>query len=266
MLLGWAFVIIAILELFRRTFKHLTNYTISPNRTAPFEIALSDELKISSEGPVLSAFFKGDFLPASVRIQTPSFLFSIDPFLTSETISADAVLVTHDHPDHFSPTDIRKVYQAGKTRLIAPQSVATRLPDLPVEVLHPGEVLQLNDWTVTGIPAYSKGIPTHPLRAGYLGFLLACGNDRIYHAGDTHYVPELDSLSDLTLAILPINGGLFTMSTQQAADLVRRIQPKMVFPLHYPLGKGAGELFRHLVGDAASVILFPEKEQPSAEG
>ncbi len=258
MLLFWALVIIAILEGMRRISARLTDYTPSPNRDQPFEIVLADDLRIFSDGPVHSTFFQGDFLPASIGIHHQEQLFWIDPLRINDTESADAILISHDHPDHCSPEDIRKLYQAGKTRVIGPRAVAARLPDLPVEVLQPGAVLELSNWTVTGIPAYSTGIPTHPRRAGYLGFLLTCGPWCIYHAGDTHAVLELETLQNLTMAIIPIRGGLFTMSTREAAALIKRLQPQIVFPIHYPLGKREPDLLRELVGDAALIQAYPE--------
>ena len=259
MLFLLALTIILIAEIVRRTVKTMTAYTMSPNRGEPFIIPLADGLTVSTDGPVYSAFFKGDFLPASVKIHYQDQVYYIDPLHIGAAEAAHAVLITHEHADHFSPDDIRRVYQPGITRLIGPPSLVSRLPDLSVEVLKPGASLDLGACTITGVSAYSQGIPTHPQSAGYLGYLLAYGNQTIYHAGDTHYVPELDSLPPLTLAILPIKGGLFTMTTQQAADLVHRIRPERVFPLHYPLGKGEGAAFARLVGSASAVIVYPER-------
>ena len=47
---------------------------------------------------------------SSIRIQDGDRVIYIDPFRISGTQGdADFILITHDHYDHFSPEDIRKV-------------------------------------------------------------------------------------------------------------------------------------------------------------
>jgi len=55
---------------------------------------------------------------------------------------------------------------------------------------------------------------------------------RIYHAGDTDFIPEMKKLGKIDVAMLPI-GGIFTMDVEEAACAALAIKPKIVVPMHY---------------------------------
>ncbi|MFH1571246.1 MAG: MBL fold metallo-hydrolase, partial [Gemmatimonadota bacterium] len=60
---------------------------------------------------------------------------------------------------------------------------------------------------------------------------------RIYHAGDTDVIPEMDSL-EVDIALLPVSG-TYVMTPEEAAQAAAAIQPKIAIPMH--LGRGIGE-------------------------
>jgi L-ascorbate metabolism protein UlaG (beta-lactamase superfamily) len=94
------------------------------------------------------------------------------------------------------------------------------------------------------------------------GFLLTLADGtRLYHAGDTALITDMQLLrGQVDVALLPI-GDNFTMGPDDAARAVEFIQPKTVVPMHYntfPLIQQDPEAFRALVGDRARVeILQP---------
>jgi L-ascorbate metabolism protein UlaG (beta-lactamase superfamily) len=71
----------------------------------------------------------------------------------------------------------------------------------------------------------------HP-RGFNVGFVFRVGDQTIFHAGDTGRVPEMASLGDIDVALLPI-GGTYTMAEAEAAEAVRMIRPKVAIPMHY---------------------------------
>ena len=79
---------------------------------------------------------------------------------------------------------------------------------------------------------------------------------RIYHAGDTALLLDMQLLrGEVDVAILPI-GDNFTMGPADAARAVGFIEPKVVIPVHYntwPLIEQDPEYFRALVGEQARV-------------
>ena len=64
------------------------------------------------------------------------------------------------------------------------------------------------------------------------GFILTLDGFRVYIAGDTEDIPEMANIKDIDVAFLPCNQP-YTMLPEQLANVVRMIQPKVVFPYHY---------------------------------
>jgi L-ascorbate metabolism protein UlaG (beta-lactamase superfamily) len=91
------------------------------------------------------------------------------------------------------------------------------------------------------------------------GFLLDIDGRRIYHAGDTALIMEMQLLKDrVDVALLPI-GDNFTMGPEDAVRAIEFIAPRVVIPMHYdtwpPIEQDTGA-FRSLVGDRAEVVVL----------
>lgn len=89
------------------------------------------------------------------------------------------------------------------------------------------------------------------------GFLLTLDDGlRLYHAGDTALISDMQLLrGQVDVALLPI-GDNFTMGPDDAARAVEMIAPKTVVPMHYntfEVIQQDPEAFRALVGDRARV-------------
>jgi len=166
----------------------------------------------------------------------------IDPYnIKEDSEKADIILLTHSHYDHCSVADIEKVIQEG-TRIIAPadcQSKITRF-EIPIEmnVVEPGQELDLGDVKISVMPAYNTDKPFHPQDEGWVGYLIKMNDVLIYHAGDTDVIPEMQKLtghkqSDKDfVTLLPI-GGRFTMSVEEAVEAAKMIRPSLAVPMHY---------------------------------
>jgi L-ascorbate metabolism protein UlaG (beta-lactamase superfamily) len=176
-----------------------------------------------------------------------------DPWrLPAELPKADLVLVSHEHGDHCSPEDVKKVSAPG-TLIVANQTAAPKLQG-DVRVLHPGEEMRIGDVTVQAVPAYnitkfrSPGVPFHPRSAQHNGYIVTLDGERIYFAGDTDHIPEMAEIQ-CDIALVPV-GGTYTMTAEEAAEAVRSIQPKVAVPMHYgPSAAGtpdAGTRFKEL--------------------
>ena len=55
---------------------------------------------------------------------------------------------------------------------------------------------------------------------------------RIYHAGDTDFIPEMKNLKDIDVALLPVSG-TYVMTAEEAVDAANAIKPKIAVPMHY---------------------------------
>ena len=97
---------------------------------------------------------------------------------------------------------------------------------------------------IRAVPAYninkfrSPGVPFHPRESGYVGFILTVEGQRIYHAGDTDAIPEMESI-DADIALLPVSG-TYVMTADEALEAIKAIKPKIAIPMH--IGRGIGSL------------------------
>ena len=56
--------------------------------------------------------------------------------------------------------------------------------------------------------------------------------ERLYHAGDTDVIPEMDQVVGVEVALLPVSG-TYVMTSGEAAEAARRIQPQVAIPMHW---------------------------------
>ena len=91
--------------------------------------------------------------------------------------------------------------------------------------------------TIKAVPAYNlvhkreNGQPFHPKGVGN-GYVVTFGDTKIYVAGDTENIPEMQALQGIDIAFLPMNLP-YTMTPQMVADAARSFRPKILYPYHY---------------------------------
>ncbi len=163
----------------------------------------------------------------------------IDPFKLSRSEAADIVLVTHEHHDHFSPDDLKKVVGPSSTIVTIKlnEKGAAKLGARTVLTVKPGDIKQVEGLTVQAVPAYNvskfrePGKVFHPKGDGRVGFILTIGGVRIYHAGDTDAIPEMSQIKT-DIALLPVSG-TYVMTAEEAGEAARMIKPTIAIPMHY---------------------------------
>jgi len=62
--------------------------------------------------------------------------------------------------------------------------------------------------------------------------VITFGNKRVYVAGDTENIPEMNRLKNIDIAFLPMNLP-YTMTPQMVADAAKAFKPKILYPYHY---------------------------------
>jgi L-ascorbate metabolism protein UlaG (beta-lactamase superfamily) len=164
----------------------------------------------------------------------------IDPYRVPEGApKADLILVTHGHYDHFSPQDVERLTQK-RTWLVAPAVVAERVNGNVLSIA-PGETIEdelVRGVAIRAVAAYntskrdSDGNVFHPREAGWVGYDLNFRGERLYHSGDTDVIPEMDSVTGVDVALLPVSG-VYVMTAEEAAEAARRIQPRVAVPMHW---------------------------------
>lgn len=187
---------------------------------------------------------------AAFKITGREVVIYIDPYEIRSKDEADIVLITHDHFDHASPKDIRKI-AAPKTSIVGPKKAKVELAGLPgtFHEIAPGEEIEIAGVSIRAVPAYNIGKSYHPRSAGYVGYIVGVDGKSIYHAGDTDLIPEMEGLG-VDVALLPV-GGTYTMDAREAAEAFRRIGAKEGIPMHCGTIVGSerdAEAFRRLIG------------------
>lgn len=162
----------------------------------------------------------------------------IDPFSKvadySKLPPAQFVLITHEHRDHLDPEALAKV-RTDKTIVVLTGICAKQVEG--GVVMHNGEVRTIGGLIIEAVPAYNllhrreNGQPFHPQGAGN-GYVLTFGDQRMYIAGDTENIPEMQRLEGINWAFLPMNLP-YTMTPEMVAEAARRFRPQILYPYHY---------------------------------
>ena len=169
----------------------------------------------------------------------------IDPFQIRSSTPADIILVSHDHYDHCSPDDIRKIQHKGSVILTDKTSAAKLSGD--VRVVKPGDSMTIGGIPIAVVPSYNTNKQFHPKAAGMLGFVITVDGVRMYHAGDSDFIPEMKNIK-ADIALLPVSG-TYVMTADEAAQAALAIKPQVAVPMHYDA----------IVGSRADAQRFAEK-------
>lgn len=170
---------------------------------------------------------------------------------------ADVIFVTHEHYDHFSVDDIKKVLKED-TQIIVPLGMMDMIREkkLPIQSFHgmlPGQMESCAGVKCHGIPAYNIDKPFHPKSNNWLGYLIEMDGKTYYAMGDTDVTPEVATVN-ADVVFIPI-GGKYTMDAIQAAEFINKKQPELVIPIHYG-DHSVGELFKKVLRPGIEVQLF----------
>lgn len=173
---------------------------------------------------------------AGFKIKTKDGVLYIDPFqLTGEQEKADVLLLSHSHPDHLDEASVHSVAKP-ETVVFCSQDCKEPIEKLTkVEAIHP---LAPNEEKIFGhlkietLPAYNIDKPFHPKENDWLGFIIEIEGTRIYFAGDTDVLEELEGIK-CDIGLFPV-AGIYAMTAEEAAGLANKIQPKVVsIPMHW---------------------------------
>ena len=202
------------------------------------------------------------------RIRVGRSVVYIDPYRVPEgSAPADLILVTHGHYDHFSPQDVERL-STKRTWLVGPAAVAERVSG-QVHSIAPGELLEdelVRGVHVAAVAAYNtskrdgEGRVFHPREAGWVGYELNLRGERLYHSGDTDVIPEMDGVTGVDVALLPVSG-TYVMTPQEAAEAARRIQPRVAVPMHWGEHLGTADDARTFAEKASVEVRIMEKAQ-----
>ncbi|MEU1685631.1 MBL fold metallo-hydrolase [Micromonospora sp. NPDC005707] len=178
-----------------------------------------------------------------LRLEHDGGVLAVDPGVFSDPAAldgADAVLITHEHPDHVDVETLTRALDRRPARIYGPASLTGVLGDVAeaLTVVTPGE-----SFTAAGVAVRAYGgqhaviHPDIPVVQN-IGYLF---NDVVYHPGDALVVPD-DVQVDTLFA--PIHAPWSKFS--EVVDFIRAVAPRRAFALHDALlnANGFGVLDR----------------------
>jgi len=171
---------------------------------------------------------------SSIQIEHAGKVIQVDPWSMldlSRYKKADLILITDDPIHHLDVKAIQALRKPGAP-VIIPEVGKGKLPD--GIIMANGERASEGGITVEAIPAYDimPGEPAHP-KGKSNGYVITLGGTRIYVAGVTECVPEVRALKQIDVAFVPLNVPPGRMTPAAAADCVKTMAPKIVYPYHY---------------------------------
>ena len=178
------------------------------------------------------------FAHACVRVEHDGAVVVIDPghFADASVVDgADAVLITHEHPDHYFADHLRGSDAAVFTIDAVARRIAEEAPDVAerVTVVSPGQSFD------PGIPARAVGelhAVIHPETPRFhnSGYVLTAGSEKLYHPGDALTGPD----EHVDVLCLPVSAPWLKAS--EAVDFARAVRAPRNLAIHDRIYSEAG--------------------------
>lgn len=162
----------------------------------------------------------------------------VDPgkFTTPITESAGtvAVVVTHQHDDHWTPEQLGRIVAANPdVRIFGPAGVAAAASDFAVETVTAGDEVDVGPFRLRFFGGRHAQIhPSIPI-IDNVGVVV---NDALSYAGDSFAVPE-----GVAVDVLAAPANAPWMKISEVMDYIIAVAPRRAFPTHEMLLSRAGK-------------------------
>ena len=187
-----------------------------------------------------------------IRIDADPVIY-FDPYEIQPGVKAGILLITHEHYDHCSPEDVKKILGSETVIVTETDSAAKLTADLGslvegrINILAPGEDIMVKGVSITAVPSYNINKKFHPKANNWLGFVVRVDGVTVYHAGDTDLIPEMANIH-CDISLLPVSG-TYVMTATEAVEAALQIQPNLAIPMHYG----------SIVGDEGDAAVFQKE-------
>lgn len=163
-------------------------------------------------------------------------------FTTSSDVAA--VILTHEHADHFDKPLLQKIIDANPQAVIlAPTEMAERLPNLASQAIAPGDAKTIGPFNLEFFGGQHAAIHPAIPRVVNVGVLV---DDTFYYPGDSFELPN----KQIKALALPVTAPWLKVS--EPIDFMLKLEPTLVFPVHDHIASDDGKaLVDSLIGGFA---------------
>jgi len=177
---------------------------------------------------------------AGVMIEADGLRIYIDPIDLSSSYNefpADAILITHEHGDHYQESTI-DIISTDETIIAMPDIVAAISTLDNVTAVAPEDSFLVGSINISCFYMYTFApegyTSSHPIENNYVSYLVDIDGFVIFHAGDSSNIPEYSQLqSKVDVAMLPLGPGCQTMTGIDVVNALDMIKPAYFIPIHY---------------------------------
>ncbi len=173
---------------------------------------------------------------------------------------ADQIWITDPSPEHLDLHAIRAV-SMDSTQLIVDAMTARQLRGLLSFVpLLDGVEITVDEIELMALPAFRAEMsPEGPKLEPSNSYLATFGEFRLFLAGQAHFVPGVQGIEKVDVALLSIDG-LSSLSAEQAAVITRALDPIALLPYQY--GADDPAKLAELLADSTTMILPLNSSEP----
>lgn len=158
------------------------------------------------------------------------------PLCKAEDIVFDALLITHEHNDHFDVDSIADLMKNGHAQVYTNAPVVGQMKDMGLDMSRVHLMRKNIPFSLGECSVIPMDCDHGDLAPEALGLMLDFGFSRIYFAGDTALTSDRLEQAILTkpeVAILPINGAYGNLDGPEAAELALMLGSKICIPCHF---------------------------------
>jgi len=168
-----------------------------------------------------------------IRTRTKTLVFDpadVDPAIFK---TVDAILITHEHDDHFDELLTKEIYRRTKCPIVVDSTSAGRLKDaLPTGKLHEmrvGKEIKIGNITVRAESF------RHPATAPVSYFITTEDGVKIYYTGDSLPYPGMKQIGERSppdVVFCTVGVPAPGASPETGLEIVRLVKPKVAVPYH----------------------------------
>lgn len=149
-----------------------------------------------------------------------------------------AVVLTHEHADHWTPEHLERVRAASPSlRILGPAGVAAAAEGFDVETVADGDIVTVGPFELRFFGSRHAVIHSSIPVIDNVGVLV---NGRVYYAGDSFTVPQ-----GVDVEVLAAPSGAPWLKMAEAMDYVLEIAPRHAFATHEQVLSEAGRALGH---------------------